>query len=181
MAIPIQATVKLGARALAADTTPIPDAPLQWTLGDTLIASFDPVSGLVTGKRAGKTQLVVKGPGSGLSVTWTLRVLAAGVKLSAIRLGLPLNRRYSVRANYVDEGGTVIGPAVNYAARLEKLCGQLDRPVLLSAAMAELLHQNRLHEGQWMALPAVGGGMNYGCWLLRYHKIKHPEESWNPV
>ena len=34
---------------------------------------------------------------------------------------------------------TVIGPAVNYAARLEKLCGPLDRPVLLSAAMAELL------------------------------------------
>jgi len=112
VAIPIQATVKFGARALAADTTPIPDATLRWTLGDTLIASFDPVSGLVTGKRAGKTQLVVKGPGSGLSVTWTLRVLAAGVKLSAIRLGLPLNRRYSVRANYVDEGGTVIGPAV---------------------------------------------------------------------
>ncbi len=111
VAIPIQAAVKFGARALAADTTPVPDAPLQWTLGDTAIASFDPASGLVTGKRAGKTQLVVKGPGSGLSVTWTLRVLAAGVKLSAIRLGLPLNRRYPVRANYVDEGGTVIGPA----------------------------------------------------------------------
>lgn len=34
---------------------------------------------------------------------------------------------------------TVIGPAVNYAARLEKLCGPLDRAVLLSAAMAGLL------------------------------------------
>ena len=34
---------------------------------------------------------------------------------------------------------TVIGPAVNYAARLEKLCGPLDRAVLLSATMAELL------------------------------------------
>jgi adenylate cyclase len=34
---------------------------------------------------------------------------------------------------------TVIGPAVNHAARLEKLCGPLDRPVLLSAAMAALL------------------------------------------
>jgi adenylate cyclase len=34
---------------------------------------------------------------------------------------------------------TVIGPAVNYAARLEKLCSPLDRAVLLSAAMAALL------------------------------------------
>jgi adenylate cyclase len=34
---------------------------------------------------------------------------------------------------------TVIGPAVNYAARLERLCSPLDRPVLLSAAMADLL------------------------------------------
>jgi adenylate cyclase len=34
---------------------------------------------------------------------------------------------------------TVIGPAVNHAARLEKLCGPLDRDVLLSSAMAALL------------------------------------------
>ncbi len=51
----------------------------------------------------------------------------------------------------------------------------------IATAMAELLHQNRLHEGQWMALPAVGGGMNYGCWLLRYHELKNPQAAWNPV
>jgi adenylate cyclase len=34
---------------------------------------------------------------------------------------------------------TVIGPAVNHAARLEKLCGALDRPIVLSSAMAGLL------------------------------------------
>ena len=34
---------------------------------------------------------------------------------------------------------TVIGPTVNHAARLEKLCSPLDRGVLLSAAMAALL------------------------------------------
>lgn len=34
---------------------------------------------------------------------------------------------------------TVIGPAVNYAARLERLCASLDRPVLLSATLAALL------------------------------------------
>ena len=34
---------------------------------------------------------------------------------------------------------TVIGPAVNHAARLEKLCSPLDRGVLVSSAMAALL------------------------------------------
>ena len=44
----------------------------------------------------------------------------------------------------------------------------------IATALVELLSQDRLHEGQWMALPAVGGGMNYGCWLLRFHEFKHP-------
>ncbi len=39
---------------------------------------------------------------------------------------------------------TVIGPAVNHAARLEKLCSPLDRAVLLSAAMATLLPEAEL-------------------------------------
>jgi len=37
---------------------------------------------------------------------------------------------------------TVIGPAVNHAARLEKLCSQIDRPILLSSAFARLLPEN---------------------------------------
>jgi len=32
---------------------------------------------------------------------------------------------------------TVIGPAVNHTARIEQLCRTLDRPVLVSAAVAE--------------------------------------------
>jgi adenylate cyclase len=39
---------------------------------------------------------------------------------------------------------TVIGPAVNHAARLEKLCSALDRPVILSSAMASLLTEGEL-------------------------------------
>jgi adenylate cyclase len=39
---------------------------------------------------------------------------------------------------------TVIGPAVNHAARLEKLCSQLDRPVVFSAAMAGLLPEGEV-------------------------------------
>ncbi len=50
----------------------------------------------------------------------------------------------------------------------------------IATALVELLRQGRLHDGQWMALPAVGGGMNYGCWLLRFHRLKNLEAVLNP-
>ncbi len=50
----------------------------------------------------------------------------------------------------------------------------------IATALVELLRQGCLHEGQWMALPAVGGGMNYGCWLLRFHELKNLEAVLNP-
>ena len=109
--LPIQGTVKFQVQALAADKSPVPEAPFRWTVGDTSLASFDPASGTLTGKRAGKTTLVVKGPGPGLVVTWQVRVIAAGLKLSAARLGLPLNRRYPLKANFADEAGVIISPA----------------------------------------------------------------------
>jgi 3-oxoacyl-[acyl-carrier-protein] synthase-3 len=49
----------------------------------------------------------------------------------------------------------------------------------IATAMVELLRQGRLHDGQWLALPAVGGGMNYGCWLLRYHDIPNVDAVLN--
>ncbi|HEX6557771.1 MAG TPA: 3-oxoacyl-[acyl-carrier-protein] synthase III C-terminal domain-containing protein [Ktedonobacteraceae bacterium] len=50
----------------------------------------------------------------------------------------------------------------------------------IATSLVELLRQDQLHEGQWMALPAVGGGMNYGCWLLPFHEMKHPEAVLSP-
>jgi WD40 repeat protein/Big-like domain-containing protein len=109
--LPIQGAAKFTVQALTADKSPVPEAPFRWTVVDTSLASFDPASGVLTGKRAGKTTLVVKGPGAGLVVTWQIRVIAAGLKLSAARLGLPLNRRYTLKASFADEAGGVIGPA----------------------------------------------------------------------
>ena len=51
----------------------------------------------------------------------------------------------------------------------------------IAMALVELLRQNRLHEGQWIALPAVGGGMNYGCWLLPYHELMNLDAALNPA
>src|SRR5881397_1585181 len=109
--VAIQGTAKFEARALGADGQAVPEAPLRWSVGDTSLASFDPTTSVLTGRRAGKTQLLVRGPGLGLAVTWSIRVIAAGLKLSATRVGLPLNKRYALRARLADEAGAVIGPA----------------------------------------------------------------------
>jgi 3-oxoacyl-[acyl-carrier-protein] synthase-3 len=51
----------------------------------------------------------------------------------------------------------------------------------IATALSELLRQQKLHDGEWLALPAVGGGMNYGCWLLRYHALKNIEAVSNDI
>ncbi len=51
----------------------------------------------------------------------------------------------------------------------------------IGTALVELLRKERLHDGQWIALPAVGGGMNYGCWLLRFHSLKNIDAVLNPA
>jgi 3-oxoacyl-[acyl-carrier-protein] synthase III len=50
----------------------------------------------------------------------------------------------------------------------------------IALALTELLRQRRLHDGEWVALPAVGGGMNYGCWLMRYHTLPNLDATLNP-
>jgi 3-oxoacyl-(acyl-carrier-protein) synthase III len=50
----------------------------------------------------------------------------------------------------------------------------------IALALTELLRQGRLHDGEWVALPAVGGGMNYGCWLMQYHTLPNLDATLNP-
>ena len=111
VALPIQGSVKFQVQAVAADKTLVPEAPIHWSVADTSLASFDPATGLLMGKRSGKTTLTAKGPGPGLLVTWQIRVIAAGLKLSATRIGLPIGRRYTLKANFADETGVPIGAA----------------------------------------------------------------------
>jgi len=111
--LPLTATIKFSAQALAADHTPIPEAPLRWNIADPAIAGFDAQTGALVGRAVGKTQLTVRGPGSGLLVTWNISVIAGAVKFAQPRIGIGLNQRHTLRPNYTDEQGTVIGPASN--------------------------------------------------------------------
>src|SRR5205823_4167639 len=79
---------------------------MQWASADPNVARVS-LTGVVTAVAPGKTTLSVPG----LAYTWAIRVIAAALKLSATRVGLPLNRRYGLHASFADETGAVIGPA----------------------------------------------------------------------
>ena len=111
--VPLTGTAKFEAQALTAENAPVPEAPLRWTVTDPGIASFDAQTGLLTGRAVGKTQLTARGPGSGLSVSWNVSVIAGAVKFTQPRVGIGLNQRHRLTANYADDQGNVLGPASN--------------------------------------------------------------------
>src|SRR6267154_3438356 len=111
--VPLTGTAKFDAQALTAENAPVPEAPLRWSVADPAIASFDVQTRLLTGRAVGKTQLTVRGPGAGLAVNWTVSVIAGSVKFTLPRVGIGLNQRHTLRANYADDQGKVLGPASN--------------------------------------------------------------------
>src|SRR3989441_3827634 len=111
--VALTGTMKFEAQALTSDNTPVPEAPLRWSVADPSIASFDVQTGLLTGRAVGKTQLTVRGPGAGLAVTWNVTVIAGAVKFTQARVGIGLNQRHTLHANYADDQGNVLGPASN--------------------------------------------------------------------
>ncbi len=111
IALPLTATARFQVDPLASDNTPVPEAPIRWSLSDTTIASFDTASGTLTGRGIGETQLTARAPGRGLAVTWTIRVLAGAVRLEPARLGLAPGHRTTLSAEFVGSDGAGLGPA----------------------------------------------------------------------
>src|SRR6266545_318663 len=111
--VPLTGTAKFEAQALTAENVPVPEAPVRWSVADPGVASFDVQTGLLTGRAVGKTQLTARGPGTGLAVSWNVSVIAGAVKFTQPRVGIGLNQRHSLRANYADDQGNVLGPASN--------------------------------------------------------------------
>jgi len=109
--VPLTGTAKFEAQPLTAENVAVPEAPLRWSVADPAIATFDVQTGTLTGRAVGKTQLTARGPGSGLAVTWNVSVIAGAVKFTQPRMGIGLNQRRALRANYADDQGNVLGPA----------------------------------------------------------------------
>ncbi|HJS42922.1 MAG TPA: Ig-like domain-containing protein [Gemmatimonadales bacterium] len=111
--VPLTGAIKFEAQALTADNAVVPEAPLRWSVTDQAIATFDEKTGLLTGRTLGKTQLTVRGPAAGLSVSWNISVIAASVRFNEPRIGIGLNQRRTLRGTWVDDQGNALGPASN--------------------------------------------------------------------
>ncbi len=120
LTIPLTGTQRFDVQGLAADNTPVPEAPMRWSVVDSTIATFNPATGLLTGRGVGRTQLVVRAPGQGLSVTWTVNVVGGSPRLTTSRAGIAPGERMQLRGDYVDDSGAVIGPATNLAWASDK-------------------------------------------------------------
>ena len=110
--VPVTSTVRFEAKALAADSTPVPEARLVWSVVDTGIAGFDPATGILTGRKIGRTQLLLRGPGpTPLRTSWNISVIAGSLKLGTVRVGITQGARLALKASFIDDTGAVLGPA----------------------------------------------------------------------
>ncbi len=94
--IPLGGTQHFLAEALAADNSPVPNAPIRFDLEDTSVVSFVPTTGIATAKALGVTKLRVSGPGAGLDTMWTVSVVGGSTNLTA---------------SFTDAAGEPIAPA----------------------------------------------------------------------
>ena len=106
--VPIGSTAMLSARALAVDSTPVPQAPIGWEVADTSIAGFDATTGMVTGRRTGSTSITARLAGFEPAV-WVVSVLRGDIALDHERIGLTPGERVQVHARLVDSSGVTQG------------------------------------------------------------------------
>lgn len=110
--VPLGGTVQFSATPLAADETPIPEAPVVWTLGDTTVIGIDRATGEVSGRRIGTTRLSVTTPDPAIPTkTWTTIVVATGLVLDVDRQGVALGERFQLGAFFADSQGNRLSPA----------------------------------------------------------------------
>jgi len=108
--VPLRATRRFTAAAEAVDSSPIPEARITWALGDTLVAAFDPTSGILTPKALGTTTLTARLAGIQPAV-WTVQVVPGDIELQPPRVGMAPGRRTTLSAFLRDEQGAAAGRA----------------------------------------------------------------------
>jgi uncharacterized protein YjdB len=117
LTIAMQSTRTLAARAMAEDSTHVPQAPLRWQAPDPNIVQWDSTTRTVRGLRIGETRVAVTAPAGRdqppHSKVWRIRVVAGGLRVSRARVGLGVNERTPVRVMLLDDGQQPIEEATN--------------------------------------------------------------------
>jgi hypothetical protein len=131
LTIAMSTTQAFTIRPLAGDSTPVTEAPLRWTLPDTAVARFDTVANTLRGIGIGETRLVVSAPfgrDSIITRSWSIRVVAGGLRASRTRVGLGVGERFPVAVQLLDDRRQPIGPApgLTWTSSNDSVAGYVD-------------------------------------------------------
>lgn len=102
--VPLRTTRQFTAVAESADSIPIPEARVSWELSDTMLAEFDPATGVLTPKALGTTTLTARLAGITPAV-WTIQVVAGEIGIEPSRVGLLVGQRTTLSALLRDQAG----------------------------------------------------------------------------
>lgn len=108
--LPLRGSRQFSAVALAADSTPIPEARVAWEPGDTIHTGFDPASGVLTARDTGTTTLTARLRGFE-PVVWHIRVVPGLLGLDRDRLALRPGEHATLRAGLTSDSAASLGPA----------------------------------------------------------------------
>jgi uncharacterized protein YjdB len=104
--LPVRSKQQFSAVAEAADSTPLADVRVNWELSDTLVARFDPATGILTAKALGTTTLTARVPGITPAV-WTIQVVTGEITIEPARIGLLVGQRATLSAVPRDQDPSV--------------------------------------------------------------------------
>jgi hypothetical protein len=117
--LPLRGRRQFTAVALAADSTPVPEARAGWEVGDTTVVGYDPATGTLSAKAQGTTTLTARLGGFEPAV-WNVQVVPGTLALQRTRLGLATGQRVSLSPSLLDDEGRVIGPATGIEWRSDR-------------------------------------------------------------
>ncbi|HSC58376.1 MAG TPA: Ig-like domain-containing protein [Gemmatimonadales bacterium] len=108
--VPLDGFRSLTAKAEAADSTLIPEAPLRWKVADTSLARYDTAAGRIIGRKEGLTTLTLTVRGY-VPKVWGLRIVPGGIGLDHHVLGLVIGTSADLSVELRDAQGQGYGPA----------------------------------------------------------------------
>jgi hypothetical protein len=108
--LPLNRKHKFTVAAEAIDSTPIAAIRIDWEVGDSALAAFDPASGELTAKRLGTTSVTAKVPGFA-PATWAIRIVPGILKLDRGRFALSPGEGATLAATLADDEGRAVGAA----------------------------------------------------------------------
>lgn len=105
--------------ALAADATPVPEAPVTWLVTDTSVArlSGERNDRVIEGRRSGRTTVIIRAPGTAdrtIDRVINVRVVAGGLAVRRPRTAVPAGQRQAIESFVLGDNRDTIGSAAEY-------------------------------------------------------------------